>query len=83
MTRQPAPASKKAFLFATSSAFASAVAEMIAVPRWSSWKTGDLHRGLSRSSISKHSGAAKSSRLIPLATRPLFPIVRGRKGLAP
>ena len=45
------------FLPATSSAFSSAAAEMIAVPCWSSWKTGIFISLFSRSSISKHSGA--------------------------
>jgi hypothetical protein len=34
-----------------------AAAEMIAVPCWSSWKTGIDSRSRSRRSISKHSGA--------------------------
>ena len=38
---------------------------MIAVPCWSSWKTGIFRRFLSASSISKHSGALMSSRLMP------------------
>src|ERR1051326_7411558 len=38
---------------------------MMAVPCWSSWKTGIFISALSRCSISKHSGAAMSSRLMP------------------
>ena len=53
------------FLPTTSSAFRNAAAEMIAVPCWSSWKTGIWRRFFSRSSISKHSGDFTSSRLIP------------------
>jgi hypothetical protein len=33
---------------------------MIAVPCWSSWKTGIFSRSRSRRSISKHSGALMS-----------------------
>jgi len=39
--------------------------EMMAVPCWSSWNTGMSISSLRRRSISKHSGAAMSSRLIP------------------
>jgi hypothetical protein len=38
---------------------------MIAVPCWSSWNTGIDMRARSRLSISKHSGALMSSRLMP------------------
>ncbi len=38
---------------------------MIAVPCWSSWKTGIFRRCRSFASISKHSGALMSSRLMP------------------
>jgi hypothetical protein len=38
---------------------------MIAVPCWSSWNTGIRIRWRSFSSISKHAGAAMSSRLMP------------------
>ncbi len=38
---------------------------MIAVPCWSSWKTGIFSRFFSASSISKHSGDLMSSRLMP------------------
>ena len=37
----------------------------IAVPCWSSWKTGISSNALSLSSISKHLGAEISSRLMP------------------
>ena len=37
----------------------------MAVPCWSSWKTGMSRRSLSCSSISKHRGAEMSSRLMP------------------
>src|SRR5262245_16707076 len=49
----------------SSSAFRNAAPLMIAVPCWSSWKTGISISAISRSSISKHSGARMSSRLIP------------------
>ncbi|MGY3649020.1 hypothetical protein ACVWW2_004311 [Bradyrhizobium sp. LM4.3] len=42
-----------------------AAATMIAVPCWSSWKTGIFMRSLSCASISKHSGPRMSSRLMP------------------
>ena len=42
-----------------------AAATMIAVPCWSSWKTGIFIRSRSWRSISKHSGALMSSRLMP------------------
>ncbi len=38
---------------------------MIAVPCWSSWNTGIFRRFLSSSSMTKHSGALTSSRLMP------------------
>ena len=50
---------------ATSQAFRSAAPEMIAVPCWSSWKTGMSSSFSSRDSTSKHSGALMSSRLMP------------------
>ena len=40
-------------------------AATMAVPCWSSWKTGMSISSLSRASITKHSGALMSSRLIP------------------
>ena len=49
----------------SSSALSSAAPEMIAVPCWSSWKTGMSSAARSVSSISKHSGALMSSRLMP------------------
>ncbi len=49
----------------TRNALVSAASTQIAVPCWSSWKTGMSSRSRSRSSISKHRGAAMSSRLIP------------------
>jgi hypothetical protein len=49
----------------TSQAFSSAAPPMIAVPCWSSWKTGMSSASTSRASTSKHSGAFTSSRLIP------------------
>ncbi len=50
---------------AVSSAFRSAAPAMIAVPCWSSWKTGMFISAFSRSSMTKHSGALMSSRLMP------------------
>ena len=44
------------FLPAISSALSRAAPEMMAVPCWSSWKTGMSQLFLSASSISKHSG---------------------------
>ena len=49
----------------TRSAFSSAASSTIAVPCWSSWKTGMSSSARSRRSISKHRGAEMSSRLIP------------------
>ena len=46
-------------------ALRSAASTTIAVPCWSSWKTGMSSRSRSRSSISKQRGALMSSRLIP------------------
>ena len=43
----------------------SAAVVTIAVPCWSSWKTGMSSRSRSRSSISKQRGAEMSSRLMP------------------
>src|SRR6266536_538830 len=53
------------FLPTTRSALVSAASTQIAVPCWSSWKTGMSSSSRSRASISKHRGAAMSSRLIP------------------
>ena len=47
------------------SALVSAASTTIAVPCWSSWKTGMSSRSRSRASISKQRGAAMSSRLMP------------------
>ena len=49
----------------TRSALVSAASTQIAVPCWSSWKTGMSSISRSRSSISKQRGAAMSSRLMP------------------
>ena len=46
-------------------AFWTAAPTMIAVPCWSSWKTGMAMRSRSCASTSKHSGALMSSRLMP------------------
>jgi hypothetical protein len=43
----------------------SPAAAMIAVPCWSSWKTGMSSSSRRRCSMMKHSGALMSSRLIP------------------
>ena len=45
--------------------FISAAPTMIAVPCWSSWNTGIFMRARKVRSISKHSGALMSSRLMP------------------
>ena len=49
----------------SSSAFMSPAAAMMAVPCWSSWKTGMLSSSFSFSSMMKQSGALMSSRLMP------------------
>jgi hypothetical protein len=49
----------------TRSALRSAARTTIAVPCWSSWKTGMSRLSRSRRSISKHFGAEMSSRLMP------------------
>ena len=54
-----------AFLPTTRSALTSAARTTIAVPCWSSWKTGMSSSARSRRSISKQRGAAMSSRLMP------------------
>ena len=46
-------------------ALRSAASTTIAVPCWSSWKTGMSRRSCSRRSISKQRGAVMSSRLMP------------------
>ena len=53
------------FFPATSNAFNKPADEMMAVPCWSSCITGISSSSFSRFSISKHSGALISSRLIP------------------
>ena len=53
------------FLSTTRSAFVSAASTTIAVPCWSSWKTGMSSSSRSRRSISKQRGAAMSSRFTP------------------
>ena len=53
------------FLPVSSRALRSAAPEMMAVPCWSSWKTGICISFFSRSSMTKHSGALMSSRLMP------------------
>ena len=52
----------------TRAAFSSAARVTTAVPCWSSWNTGMSRRSRSRSSTSKHTGAAMSSRLMPPKT---------------
>ena len=49
----------------TRSALVRAARTTIAVPCWSSWKTGMSSSSRSRRSISKQRGAAMSSRLMP------------------
>ena len=53
------------FLFDISKAFINAAQVIIAVPCWSSWKTGISKSSLSFFSIIKQSGAAMSSKFIP------------------
>ena len=53
------------FLPANSSALISAAPVMMAVPCWSSWKTGMFISDRSRRSMMKHSGLFTSSRLTP------------------
>ena len=65
----PAPATttrtSASFLPTTRRALVSAASTTIAVPCWSSWKTGMSRLARSRASISKQRGAAMSSRLMP------------------
>ena len=49
----------------SSSALRSPAAAMMAVPCWSSWKTGMSSSSFSFSSMMKQSGALMSSRLMP------------------
>ena len=69
MAAEPAPENTtrtSSFLFPTTrKALVSPARAMMAVPCWSSWKTGISHFSFSFRSISKHRGAAMSSRLIP------------------
>ncbi len=53
-----------------SSAFMRPAMAMIAVPCWSSWKTGMSRSPRSSFSMVKHSGARMSSRLMPPKVRP-------------
>ena len=62
--RRPRPAGR-ARLATTRAALRSAASTTIAVPCWSSWKTGMSSAARSRSSISKQRGAEMSSRLMP------------------
>jgi hypothetical protein len=55
--------------------FMSHARQTIAVPCWSSWNTGISSSALSLSSISKHAGAAKSSRFIHQKVGAMFLIV--------
>ena len=69
MPAAPAPAvasfTSPIFLPTISSALYTAAPTMIAVPCWSSWKTGMCIRSRSLRSTMKHSGALMSSRLMP------------------
>ena len=69
MAAAPAPLTtiftSSIFFPATSSALSSPAADMIAVPCWSSCITGMSSSSFRRRSISKHSGALMSSRLMP------------------
>ena len=60
------------FLWTSLSELIRPAATITAVPCWSSWKIGISHFSLSFLSISKHLGAAISSRLIP----PNEPLIR-------
>ena len=69
MPAAPAPAivirTEPSFLPTTRSALVRAASTTIAVPCWSSWKTGMSSSSRSRASTSKHRGALMSSRLMP------------------
>ncbi len=69
MPDAPAPAttarSSERGLPTKRAAFFSAASATIAVPCWSSWKTGMSRAARSRSSISKQRGALMSSKLMP------------------
>ena len=60
----------------TRSALRSAASATIAVPCWSSWKTGMSSSSRSRASISKQRGAEMSSRLMPANTGEIALTVR-------
>ena len=64
------------FFPATSSALSRAAAEIMAVPCWSSCITGMSSSLRSRSSMTKHSGALISSRLMPPKVGEMFLTVR-------
>ena len=63
------------FFLDISNAFIKAAVVMIAVPCWSSWKTGISKISFNLCSIIKQSGAAISSRLIPPNVPLIFLIV--------
>ena len=69
MAAEPAPENttftSSFFLPTTFRALVRPARAMMAVPCWSSWKTGMSHFSFSLRSISKHRGAAMSSRLMP------------------
>ncbi len=60
----------------TRSALVSAASTTMAVPCWSSWKTGMSSSSRSRASTSKQRGAAMSSRLMPPKTGAMSCTVR-------
>jgi hypothetical protein len=60
----------------TRRALVRAASTTIAVPCWSSWKTGTLSSSRSRRSTSKHRGAEMSSRLMPANTGAITCTVR-------
>ena len=65
----------------------SAANTTTAVPCWSSWNTGMSSDAARRSSTSKHTGAAMSSRLIPpnpgAMARPISTILVARSSAEP
>ena len=63
--RRRRPAGRSRVRPVTVAALRSAASTTIAVPCWSSWKTGMSSASRSRSSISKQRGAEMSSRLMP------------------
>ena len=76
MPAAPAPQSTTFTSFSSrpvmAQAFIRPAAEMIAVPCWSSWKTGMSSSSCSSVSMRKHSGALMSSRLMPPKVTPMF-----------